>query len=231
VNQRLNTEGIKYLLAPFRWSILMAVAFFLAAGRLDIFRAWLAFGIHFFGAIVGAILMWKFAPGLANRRAYVREGTKTWDKAILIIYFSFVLLVIPIIAGLDVGRYRWSQLGVNYAVGGIALYTAFFLLFYWAMLINEHFEGTSRIQGDRAHKVIMNGPYSFVRHPGYVAMIFASLADSFIIGSLYSLIPSASAITVTVIRTFLEDRMLQNELEGYSEYAKKIKYRLIPGIW
>ena len=231
MKQRLNKDGIKYLLAPFRWTLFMTVSFFLAAGRLDISRAWLAFGIHFLGAIAGAMLMWRFAPGLANQRASVRQGTKTWDKVILTIYFFLVLLVIPATAGLDVGRYRWSQLGINYALAGVALYGAFFLLLYWAMLINEHFEGTSRIQNDRGHRVIMNGPYRLVRHPGYVAMMFACLSDSFIIGSLYSLIPSISAIVVAVIRTVLEDRMLQTELEGYSAYAQKTKYRLIPGIW
>lgn len=231
MKQRLNKDGVKYLLAPFRWTILMAVAFFIAAGRLDIPRAWLAFGMHFSGAIAGAVLMWAFAPGLANQRASVQQGTKNWDKVVLAVYFLLVLLVIPLIAGLDIGRYHWSQLGGIYAIIGIALYLAFFLLFYWAMLINEHFEGSSRIQKDRAHRVIMKGPYRFVRHPGYVAMIFASSADSFIIGSLYSLIPAIFAVIVTVIRTFLEDRMLQDELEGYSTYARKIKYRLIPGIW
>jgi protein-S-isoprenylcysteine O-methyltransferase Ste14 len=231
MQQRLNKEGIQYLLAPFRWTLLMAVAFFIAAGRTDIYRAWLTFGIHFLGAITGAILMWKFAPELTTLRAAAGRGTKTWDKLILAIYFSIVLLAIPIVAGLDVGRYRWSQLGVEYATGGIVLYAAFFLLFYWAMLVNAHFEGTARIQADRGHKVIMSGPYQYVRHPGYLAMIFASLADSLMIGSLFSLIPSATAIMVTVFRTFLEDRMLQNELEGYAEYAKKIKYRIIPGIW
>ncbi|WP_054691429.1 methyltransferase family protein [Desulfosarcina cetonica] len=227
----MNKEGVRYLLAPLRWTILMAVAFFLAAGQLNILRAWLAFGIHFLGAIVGAILMWKFAPGLANQRAFIRQGTKRWDKLILAIYFLLVLLAIPILAGLDVGRYQWSQLNINYAIVGIVLYLGFFLLFYWAMLTNEHFEGSSRIQNDRAHRVVMNGPYGLVRHPGYVAMIFACLADSFIIGSLYSLIPAILAVIITIIRTFLEDRMLQNELDGYSEYSRKIKYRLIPGIW
>lgn len=230
-NRRLNKDGAKYLLAPFRWTILMAVAFFIAAGRLNVPRAWLAFGIHFSGATAAAILLWKFAPGQANQRASVRPGTKSWDKAILTVYFLLVLLVIPIVAGLDIGRYQWSQLGINFAVLGIALYLVFFLLFHWAMLVNEHFEVSSRIQKDRAHRVIMSGPYGFVRHPGYVAMIFAGLADSLIIGSLYSLIPGILAVVVTVIRTFFEDRMLQNELEGYCEYAKKIKYRLIPGIW
>jgi protein-S-isoprenylcysteine O-methyltransferase Ste14 len=231
MKQRLNKDGVKYLFAPFRWTILMTVAFFLAAGRLDISRAWLAFGIHFLGAIAGGLLMWKYAPGLANQRASVQQGTKGWDKVILAIYFFLILLVIPIIAGLDIGRYHGSELGINFAIIGIAFYLAFFLLFHWAMLKNEHFEGTSRIQKDRAHKVIMNGPYRLVRHPGYVAMIFASLADSFIIGSLYALIPGIFAVIVTVIRTFLEDRMLRNELNGYTEYAQKIKYRLIPGIW
>jgi len=231
MKQHLTKDGIKYLFAPFRWTILMAVAFFLSAGRLNISRAWLAFGLHFIGAIVGGLLMWKFAPGLANQRASVRQGTKNWDKAILIIYFLLILLVIPVIAGLDIGRYRWSQLSVNYAIVGVALYLAFFLIFYWAMLSNEHFEGSSRIQKDRAHRVISDGPYGIVRHPGYVAMIFACLADSLIIGSLYSLIPGVLAVIVTIIRTCLEDRMLQDELEGYSEYAKKIKNRLIPGIW
>lgn len=231
MKQRLNKDGIKYLFAPFRWTIIMAVAFFLAAGRLNISRAWLAFGVHFSGAIAGAILMWKFVPELANQRASVKKGTKRWDKIILTIYFLLILLVIPITAGLDIGRYQWSQLGINYAIAGIALYVAFFLLFYWAMLINEHFEAGSRIQKDRAHRVIMNGPYGLVRHPGYVAMIFASLSDSFMIGSLYSLIPAISAVIVTIIRTCLEDRMLQNELKGYSDYAQKTKYRLIPCIW
>lgn len=209
----------------------MSVTFFIAAGKFDIYRAWFAFSLHFVGAIVGAILMLKFAPGLANQRASAREGTKTWDKTILAIYFSLLLLVIPIVAGLDVGRFRWSHLGIHFAIAGTVLYIAFFLLFYWAMLVNEHFEGTSRIQNDRGHKVIMDGPYRLVRHPGYIAMILACLADSFIIGSLYSLIPATFAIIVTVIRTFFEDTMLKNELKGYSEYAKKIKYRLVPGIW
>jgi protein-S-isoprenylcysteine O-methyltransferase Ste14 len=231
VKQRLNRDGIRIVLAPFWVTIISIVVFILAAGRMDIFKAWLVFGINFVGSIVVAILLWKFAPGLANQRGSVREGTKTWDRVILIIYFSLTFLVAPIIAGLDVGRFKWSQLGVSYAVGGIALYTAFYFLFHWAMLINEHFEGTSRIQDDRGHKVIMNGPYSFVRHPGYIAMMFTNLAYSFTIGSLYSLIPSVSAIIAIVVRTFLEDRMLQNELEGYSEYAKKTKYRLLPGIW
>ncbi|MEJ2642277.1 MAG: isoprenylcysteine carboxylmethyltransferase family protein, partial [Desulfosarcinaceae bacterium] len=73
--------------------------------------------------------------------------------------------------------------------------------------------------------------YSVVRHPGYTAMLYASLTDALMIGSLVALIPSIFALIVMVLRTFLEDRMLQMELEGYTEYTQRIKYRLIPGIW
>lgn len=231
MSQNISREGIKYLLVPFKWTLLMAITFFLAAGRLDVLRAWLAFGIHFIGAVAGAMLMWKYAPGLANRRSSAGEGTRSWDKLVLIVYLVLVLVVTPIAAGFDVARYRWSQLGMYCCVAGIVFYAVFFLLFYWAMLTNEHFEGTARIQNDRGHRVITNGPYRLVRHPGYVAMILAGLADPFIIGSFYALMPAALAMGVTIIRTSLEDRMLCNELAGYAEYAQTTRYRLLPGIW
>lgn len=228
---QLNKDGVKYLLTPFRWTVLMTLAFFVSAGRLDIFRAWLAFGTHFMGAVAGGVLLWKFAPGLANQRGRIREGTKTWDKAILALFFILILLVIPVTAGLQIGRYRLAQLSGGYAVAGIICYLFFFVPFHWAMLSNAHFEGSSRIQQDRAHQVITTGPYRFVRHPGYVAMIFASVADALIIGSSCALIPGAMAVVVTLVRTYLEDKMLHSELEGYAEYAQQTKYRLIPGVW
>lgn len=231
MKEQLNKDGFKALLAPFRWTIAMAVAFFLAAGRLDVFRAWLFFGIYLAGAIVGAIIMWKLAPELANQRSFVKEGTKTWDKFFLAIYFPISLFVFPVVAGLDVGRFRWSELGITYVIAGTILYLVCFVLVYWAMVTNEHFEGTVRIQKDRNHRVITNGPYRFVRHPGYLSMILGSFSGCFIIGSVYSLIPTVIAITAVIVRTYLEDRTLQNELSGYSDYVKRTRFRLVPGVW
>jgi len=231
MKKQLNKDGLKALFAPIIWAIVMAVCFFLAAGRLDIFRAWLFFGVYFTGAIVGAVIMWKLAPGLANQRAFIKEGTKTWDKGFLVIYFSLSLFVFPIVAGLDVGRFRWSQLGIAYAIGGVVLYIACYVLGSWAMVVNEHFEPTVRIQKDRMHRVITGGPYHFVRHPGYLAMILGGLSASFIIGSLWSLVPCTVAILAIVIRTYLEDRTLQKELNDYLAYVQKTRYRLLPGVW
>jgi protein-S-isoprenylcysteine O-methyltransferase Ste14 len=231
MKERLTKDGVKALLAPFRWTIVMTVSFFLAAGRLDVFRAWLFFGVYFVGAIVGAVIMWKFAPELANQRASIKEGTKTWDKVFLATYFPVSLLVFPIVAGLDVGRFKWSQLGISYSIGGVILYVICFVLGYWAVVVNEHFETTVRIQEDRGHKVINSGPYRFVRHPGYLSMILGGLSASLVIGSVYSLIPGGVAILAVVVRTYLEDQTLQEQLRGYSEYTKKTRYRLIPGVW
>jgi protein-S-isoprenylcysteine O-methyltransferase Ste14 len=227
----LTRDGVKALLAPFRWTIITAVAFFLAAGRLDIFRAWLFFGIYFAGAVAGALIMWKRAPELANQRAFVKEGSKTWDKVFLGIYFPLSLLVFPVVAGLDVGRFQWSQLSFTCAIAGVVLYIICFVLGSWALVVNEHFEATVRIQKDRGHKVITGGPYRFVRHPGYLSMILGGLSASLVIGSVYSLIPTGLGIVALVIRTHLEDRTLQQELEGYSEYTKRTKYRLLPCVW
>jgi protein-S-isoprenylcysteine O-methyltransferase Ste14 len=195
---QLNKDGVKALLAPFRWTIVMAVAFFLAAGRLDVFRAWLFFGICLACAIVGAVIMWKLAPELANQRAFVKEGTKRWDKFFLATYFPISLLVFPVVAGLDVGRFQWSELGILYAVAGVVLYLVCFVLGYWAMVTNEHFEGTVRIQRDRNHRVITNGPYRFVRHPGYLSMILGAISGCFVIGSVYSLIRTNSLGTLNI---------------------------------
>lgn len=229
MERHLTGEGVRYLLAPFRWTLLMMVVFFAAAGRLDIPRGWVAFGAHLAGAALGALLMYRFAPELANRRAAARQGTKAWDKAILAVYFLLLLVGRPLTAGLDVGRFHWSDLD---SMGlGLLCYSLFFFLFHWAMLTNEFFEGTARIQTDQGHRVVRRGPYAFVRHPGYAAMIFGNISDSLIIGSLYALIPSCLAIGVLIVRTGLEDGMLRRELDGYAEYAATVRYRLIPGIW
>ncbi|MBE3086692.1 MAG: isoprenylcysteine carboxylmethyltransferase family protein, partial [Bacteroidetes bacterium] len=84
---------------------------------------------------------------------------------------------------------------------------------------------------DRSHQVATSGPYKYVRHPGYVGFIVLNLATPLILGSIWALIPAAILSILFIIRTSLEDRTLRNELEGYKEYAQKVQYRLIPGIW
>jgi protein-S-isoprenylcysteine O-methyltransferase Ste14 len=156
--------------------------------------------------------------------------TKGWDMAFGIVYTLSVVLT-PAIAGLDVGRYHWSGLDVRFAALGILLFMPGAALVTWAMAVNKFFEGTVRIQKDRGQKVITTGPYKFVRHPGYAGMVLIYVAPPLILGSAYALIPAAAIVVGLVVRTHFEDKMLFEELEGYKEYTKKVKYRLVPGIW
>jgi protein-S-isoprenylcysteine O-methyltransferase Ste14 len=96
---------------------------------------------------------------------------------------------------------------------------------------NRFFSSVVRIQTDRGHVVCDTGPYRFVRHPGYAGIIFPLFGIVLALGSIWTLIPAAVASIITVIRTVLEDRTLQEELPGYRDYARRVRYRLIPGIY
>jgi protein-S-isoprenylcysteine O-methyltransferase Ste14 len=97
--------------------------------------------------------------------------------------------------------------------------------------VNRHFEPTVRIQTDRGHTVIDTGPYALVRHPGYVAASLLVLGMPLSLGSYWASIPAILSYLLLVVRTALEDRTLQDELPGYKEYARRVRYRLLPGVW
>ena len=142
-----------------------------------------------------------------------------------------VLVAIPIMAGLDIGRFQWSGLDVQLAVLGFLFLTLSTILINWAMAVNPYFEPTVCIQKDRSHRVISSGPYKIVRHPGYLAGILFTLSIPLIIGSVFTFIPVGIYTVLFIIRTSLEDRTLRKELDEYSEYVKRVRYRLFPGIW
>jgi protein-S-isoprenylcysteine O-methyltransferase Ste14 len=101
----------------------------------------------------------------------------------------------------------------------------------WAIWINRFFSSVVRIQKERGQEVIQDGPYRFVRHPGYVGGILLALGNALVLGSLWALIPAGIMSLLLVIRTYLEDITLQRELPGYTDYTRKVKYRLLPWIW
>ena len=101
----------------------------------------------------------------------------------------------------------------------------------WALAENRFFSGVVRIQTDRGHVVCDSGPYRFVRHPGYAGNILALFGIVLALGSVWTLIPAAAASIIAVIRTALEDRTLQEELPGYRDYTRRVRYRLIPWIY
>ena len=158
----------------------------------------------------------KFLTGLddglnrANRLAYPEEIFK--------------------LAGLDF-RYGWSYLDNYFILVGLVFVAASTVLLNWAMVVNPHFEPSVRIQKERNHRVITSGPYHFVRHPGYLAGICFAISMPLLIGSLFAFIAVGIYVSLMVSRTWLEDKTLQEELEGYSEYTSQVRYRLVPRVW
>jgi protein-S-isoprenylcysteine O-methyltransferase Ste14 len=136
-----------------------------------------------------------------------------------------------IVAGFDD---RWSWSPPQAVAVQIAAFVAVALgdvLFAWAMASNMFFSSVVRIQQDRGHTVQSGGPYRFVRHPGYLGTIVPTLATPLALGSLWAFIPAGLLTAVMVVRTALEDKTLRDELAGYTEYAQRTRYRLVPGVW
>jgi len=224
--------GIKQFMLACVMLIIQMIIFFISAGHTDMLRPWIFFCASFMHYSVSIIVQYKLNPELLVQRLKIkRKGSKLWDEILMRVSNLTVLIAVPVIAGLDIGRFHWSGLDVQFAVLGFVFFIVSTILLNWAMAVNPHFEPTVRIQKDRGHKVISYGPYKIVRHPGYLAGILFALSIPLIIGSAFTLIPSGVYSLLMIIRTLLEDRTLQKELDGYQEYAKQVRSRLFPRIW
>jgi len=228
----MRRSATKQIMVSCLMLLVQIIVFFISAGHIRIRRAWVFFGVTFVYLTASAVFLDRFNPELMEQRLKMkREGSKSWDEILMRVNNLMVLLIVPVVAGLDIGRFHWSNLSVHYAVVGFVLYVLGSVLINWAMIVNPYFEPTVRIQKDRGHQVITTGPYKFVRHPGYLSGVLWTLSIPLIIGSLFAFIPAAVYALLTMIRTSLEDRTLLKELKGYSEYAKRVEYRLFPRIW
>jgi protein-S-isoprenylcysteine O-methyltransferase Ste14 len=206
--------------------ILAAVALFASAGTLAIPGFWLYLAI--FAAIILASLV-ELDPGLLRER--MRPGGKQPPFALRL--FTIVLFVHWIVAGLDRGRFHWSDSVPPWlqALALIAVPGAYALCF-WAMRVNRFFSSVVRIQAERGQYVVTAGPYAYVRHPGYLAGILIMVASGPALGSwLAAALLVISSLPFLIHRAITEDRVLRGELPGYSDYASRVRWRLLPGIW
>jgi protein-S-isoprenylcysteine O-methyltransferase Ste14 len=230
---RLRRPGILVVVGGFLGPLIQGVFIFAAAGRFDLPRAWLFLGVSFLGMVGNVVVLALVNPEMLNYRGEWKKKTdaKAWDRKLLPVFGVFGMYILPFAMGLDVGRYHWSNLGLWATVLGLVIFSFGWILLTWAMLVNPHFEATVRIQTDRHHRVVTTGPYAVVRHPGYVGASLWVLGSPLIVGSAYGLIPAGLTVGLLVLRTWLEDKTLQAELPGYTEYTKQVRYRLLPGIW
>lgn len=201
-----------------------------AAGRLDWVSGWAYVGLYVLTSIVGAALVASRQPDLVDERAEAPEDAKTWDRWLSTILILLMLLGVPLVAALD-ARFRWTDVPLGLQIDGALVFVLGFALGMWAAASNPFYSRVVRIQRDRGHQVATEGPYRFVRHPGYVGSILNMVGMSLLLDSLWALALSGVSIVLLVLRTHLEDRTLQQELDGYSAYARVVRYRLLPGVW
>ena len=135
------------------------------------------------------------------------------------------------IAGLD-QRFGWT--GTIHPVlqaAGFLVMIAATAFANWATRVNRFFSSAVRIQADRGHTVVTTGPYEIIRHPGYAGFMILMIAGSIALGSLWSLVPALVWSVLFIRRAAIEDRMLRSNLDGYEDYARRVRFRLIPRVW
>ncbi len=208
--------------------VLMAVILFLAAGRLNWTWAWVCLGINLVNVLIVGTITIPANPETVSERGEFKL-TEKWDKVVSVFYLLAMYIALPLVAGLDV-RFGWTRdLSIAWHVAGAAVLAAGLGLTAWAMITNAYMFSAVPIQ--RGQTVCSTGPYRLVRHPGYPGLILQALGVPILLGSLWALIPGITAVVCMIIGTSLEDRMLQAELPGYQDYVRKVRYRLVPGIW
>ncbi len=227
---RLERSGVNRIIQILVSIAMMGAMLFLAAGRIDWPAAWIFLGTYALTILTVGIWVARKHPDVVNERGKIAHNAKSWDKVLMTIY-TVMILVLFAVAGLDAGRYGWSTMPPAMQVTGYVGFLLATAVTYWAMAVNPFLSTIVRIQDDRGHYVVTSGPYRYVRHPMYAMMFFMWPGIALELGSWWTLIPAAVIVIVFVIRTALEDKTLQAGLPGYAEYAQRVRYRLVPGIW
>jgi protein-S-isoprenylcysteine O-methyltransferase Ste14 len=204
----------------------LAAVLFGSAGRLDLPWFWAFLAVH---GVLLAVQRATLDEGLWRERA--RPGPGGRDRRLRSITMPLYLIHL-VVAGLDVGRWRWSGAIPFWIQGsGLAGYACGMGIAIWAMAVNRFFSLAARIQHERGHSLISTGPYRFVRHPGYAGGLLAMLGGGIALGSWWSLLPMLPVALLTLRRTVMEDHLLRAELAGYTHYSRRVARRLVPGIW
>jgi protein-S-isoprenylcysteine O-methyltransferase Ste14 len=227
MNKRLVA---RYALRETMGVVLMGVALFWSAGRIDWWAAWVSIVVTAAWVIATAIVIICFHPGLLAERLGPRRGAKSWDT-IIVSLLGLTELLRYVVAGLD-QRYGWTGVvPLSAQVIGLIGCILGYALFVWAIYANAFFSQVVRIQAEHNHTVATGGPYHYVRHPAYIGAILFEIAMPVLLASWWAIIFGVLCAILLILRTFFEDRTLQAELCGYKDYSHQVRYRLLPRVW
>jgi protein-S-isoprenylcysteine O-methyltransferase Ste14 len=212
-----------------RWFVLMslfALAIFATAGRFDLPM------LNLYVAVSAAIFLVASLfvdPDLMKER--MRRGQQGADSirlaVIRLTYLAFMATAL-----LDIGRFHWSDtVPRGLQVAALVVAAAAMTWTFWAVAANRFFVPVIRIQPERGHGVVSDGPYAWIRHPGYAGNVLSAPATALALGSWWALAPALLVSLLFVLRTAHEDRFLGERLEGYRDYAARVRFRLVPHLW
>jgi protein-S-isoprenylcysteine O-methyltransferase Ste14 len=214
------------------WLAITGAILFLSAGTLNWPEAWIFLGIWLAGGLTSGLSLARTNPEIVKERmrSPLQQDQKPWDRPLILAIFGGWALL-HVVAGLDAKRFEWSDMPIALEVlGAIAIFFAIYL-FHIVMRENAYASAVVKIDAGRGHKVISTGPYAWVRHPMYAGAIFYFLGTALLLGSWYAFVFGLVLIAVIAFRAVREERMLAAELPGYADYARRVKYRLVPGVW
>jgi protein-S-isoprenylcysteine O-methyltransferase Ste14 len=232
MNHRSKIISPRVIIQMLFFIVLIPFLPLLISMRWDWWEAWVYAIICILGFAISRMIAARRHPDLIVERArFLRhENAQSWDK-LLAPLVGLGGGLIPLAAGLDV-RFDWSpSFGLPVKIVALALILAGFSLGSYALIENRYFSGMVRIQTDRGHQVVSSGPYRWMRHPGYAGALLTYLATPVFLDAVWAFLPVLFITIVLLIRTELEDRTLQTELDGYRDYARRVHYHLFPGVW
>jgi protein-S-isoprenylcysteine O-methyltransferase Ste14 len=210
--------------------IALVLLLFVPAGSIAWAPGWVFVAVLVLSFGASALALARVNPVIYRARSRFQPGTKAWDKTLLAVMLPAMVAILPV-AALDSGRLHWSHVPGWVILIGYVLLIGSIAVTGWAQAVNPFFEPGVRIQSERPQRVVDTGPYRLVRHPGYIAAILLFAGMALALGSWWALVPAALASILLIVRTSWEDRLLQAELASYAEYARRVRSRLLPGVW
>lgn len=229
----MEKKSIAILAWVIRMVIFLVVSstiLFLIAGDWHWSGGWWYLGLQIVNTTLKGFLLIAARPELQEKRKKLGEGTQKWDK-VLSPLMAFSTLIISLVAALGFRLAGQWQVTLWLRILAVIIATGGYLLTLWSMRQNAFFEGSVRLQSDYNHQVVSDGPYRLVRHPGYLGLTLYNCVLPLVMESAWGFVGVGYYLIILIWRIALEDRYLRENLFGYAEYAKKTRWRLVPGIW
>ncbi|MDK2980772.1 MAG: hypothetical protein PWQ55_1119 [Chloroflexota bacterium] len=221
---------VRYLVRETMGVGTVALALFIPAATLDWWQAWAVTALTLAWVIATAWAILRAHPALLAERLGPRKGGQRWDMFILSA-MGLLQLLRYVLAGLDHRRGWTAAFPPALQIAGLVLAFLGYALTVWATGSNAFFSQVVRLQEERGQRVVDSGPYAWMRHPAYAGLLLVELGLPLLLNSLPALAIGLLDAALLVTRTRLEDGLLQADLEGYAEYAQRVRFRLFPGIW